>query len=764
MRIRNGIITLLFFTVCCFNRPTEVAGLSELGFNATPDAVIAALEKNSPDAASQFMLGMAYKKKGMLKKGVLHYANSCFVSRRDYDIKLFPQPVYLFVRGFAITSPYYQDAVLEIANIFYQYREYEYVIKFTELVKKQRSGVYRDSVLLRARSLAELGTFDEALRQLHALRGMFDNADSKALIFIRIASVYEKSNDYEKAVDAYSEILRIDSAGWQSGIAADNIMALVNKKNIQISPDTRLLLAAALIGKKDYAEAIALIEDARALWHDASGAQRAAEYLVMAYAGRGDIANADTTIRGFAHDTAFAESLEKTKADMLWETKKRGAAAVLYARLSKSKDPEIARNSLRRAAMYAEDRRVAGFEGILAEYKNTYPDDAASGYFIWRLGRESVKRGKSDSAIAYFEEGLSKFPAGEYSDRMRFWMYKLLESSGRKQDAEKQFKDIVTVNPDSTYAWTLLHAKLKEYDEAALARQFEESLAARDLDGCMFAHTLLFLKERSTARRSKRLQRMRLPEKERYDTLYRSVKDITLRSAYKESLRGIEKYFKIGHNEGIARELGILPNDTAAQNDKNVAICHYGMRHDHSYYSLFALIELMKAVNLKENIAVMPEGMLACMLPTPWAECVKSNALEYKLERSFIYAIAKAESLFNPRAVSSAGAVGLMQLMPATAHGVARDLKIIAYDLKDPCTSIRFGARYFKFLDRLFPGNHDLMVAGYNAGAGNVKKWMKEMPAADLDYFVEFAAFEETRYYVVRTRKFMYQYRVVLGE
>ena len=41
---------------------------------------------------------------------------------------------------------------------------------------------------------------------------------------------------------------------------------------------------------------------------------------------------------------------------------------------------------------------------------------------------------------------------------------------------------------------------------------------------------------------------------------------------------------------------------------------------------------------------------------------------------------------------------------------------------------------------------------------------MKEMPAADLDYFVEFAAFEETRYYVVRTRKFMYQYRVVLGE
>ena len=48
---------------------------------------------------------------------------------------------------------------------------------------------------------------------------------------------------------------------------------------------------------------------------------------------------------------------------MLWETKK-GAAAVLYARLSKSKDPEIARNSLRRATMYAEDRRVAGFEGF----------------------------------------------------------------------------------------------------------------------------------------------------------------------------------------------------------------------------------------------------------------------------------------------------------------------------------------------------------------------------------------------------------------
>ena len=121
----------------------------------------------------------------------------------------------------------------------------------------------------------------------------------------------------------------------------------------------------------------------------------------------------------------------------------------------------------------------------------------------------------------------------------------------------------------------------------------------------------------------------------------------------------------------------------------------------------------------------------------------------------------KAESLFNHRAMSPAGAAGLMQLMPATAKGVARQLRYPKFDLRAPCTSVELGTHYLAWLRRLFGNNYKLMVAGYNGGPGNVKKWMKSVPYSDKDYFTEFIPFSETRYYILRTGKFLTQYDIL---
>jgi soluble lytic murein transglycosylase len=102
-----------------------------------------------------------------------------------------------------------------------------------------------------------------------------------------------------------------------------------------------------------------------------------------------------------------------------------------------------------------------------------------------------------------------------------------------------------------------------------------------------------------------------------------------------------------------------------------------------------------------------------------------------------------------------------MQIMPATARGIASGLGVYEYDLKDPCTSLRFGTRYIAGLLSMFKGNFDFVVAGYNAGAGNVQKWRARMAGEDSDYFTEFIPFSETRYYVVRTRKFLIQYGII---
>jgi soluble lytic murein transglycosylase len=125
---------------------------------------------------------------------------------------------------------------------------------------------------------------------------------------------------------------------------------------------------------------------------------------------------------------------------------------------------------------------------------------------------------------------------------------------------------------------------------------------------------------------------------------------------------------------------------------------------------------------------------------------------------TIVHAITRQESLFNRQAISRAGARGLMQLMPATAQTVAKSLGL-GYDarrlLDDPAYNMTLGASYFaKRLDQL-GGSYVLAVASYNAGIGNVRRWLANNgdprdPNVDVIDWIEQIPFSETRNYVQR--------------
>jgi soluble lytic murein transglycosylase len=136
------------------------------------------------------------------------------------------------------------------------------------------------------------------------------------------------------------------------------------------------------------------------------------------------------------------------------------------------------------------------------------------------------------------------------------------------------------------------------------------------------------------------------------------------------------------------------------------------------------------------------------------------------LEPDLLQALMREESALDPRVVSGAGAIGLTQLMPATAAHVAKKLKLrkpSAQDLMDGPLNIRLGAAYLGGLLQRFGGSAPLAVAAYNVGDGAVRRWVRERGTLPLDEFVEEIPVQETRGYVKRVLRSYAAYRLLYG-
>lgn len=139
------------------------------------------------------------------------------------------------------------------------------------------------------------------------------------------------------------------------------------------------------------------------------------------------------------------------------------------------------------------------------------------------------------------------------------------------------------------------------------------------------------------------------------------------------------------------------------------------------------------------------------LFPKKYNEYVERYSAEFSVEPALVYAIIRAESNFNPKAISSAGAIGLMQILPSTADWIAEKLKISDFkesQLHVPETNIRFGCYYLNYLLSKFK-SLDVTICAYNAGEGVVKNWIN--PDGTLDE--EKIDYPETREYLRKVRQ-----------
>ena len=147
-----------------------------------------------------------------------------------------------------------------------------------------------------------------------------------------------------------------------------------------------------------------------------------------------------------------------------------------------------------------------------------------------------------------------------------------------------------------------------------------------------------------------------------------------------------------------------------------------------------------------------PDFLQRIRYPLRYQQYVRAHARNYGIDPALLAAVIYQESKFDRRARSDSGAIGLMQLRPATAHGIALRTGGAAFrtsDLENPEINIRYGSWYLRHLFRKY-GDERLVLAAYNAGQGNVDRWRARG---------EEIQFPETRAYVDRVENLKRIYR-----
>lgn len=313
---------------------------------------------------------------------------------------------------------------------------------------------------------------------------------------------------------------------------------------------------------------------------------------------------------------------------------------------------------------------------------------------------------KAEAACAAF---LERFPRDGWADGARYWRGKALLALSRPAEAATLFRTVVAVRPN-TYYGDLAAKRLAELPPATVAAAVAPT---ERLPRCPDAQQPADPGVTAVLAMAGTLRQADLPQ----------LAELLLRFATRRARKRVD--LAMAHiREAEAVGLRLLGVRTA--------------------WRTFGGCLLRGS----------PEALLPLrpyLYPRSHAAAVRAALAGSNVDPDILFALIRQESFFDPRAVSGAGAVGLMQLLPRTARAVGKRLgiRVKRADLFDPKRNIRLGTAFF--LERLSrAGNLPSALAGYNAGASRVAVWSKNLGPLGQELFIELIPYTETRNYVRR--------------
>ncbi len=465
------------------------------------------------------------------------------------------------------------------------------------------------------------------------------------------------------------------------------------------------------------------------------------------------------TCKKAGHADYAARSLYQAGRGLL-ARKESEAAAATFLRLEAEHpkhtyaDDARVRASEAYASIDDKDPRI---EPTLAEVPKRHPDGDMKAEALFRLVFRALRAGDAARAQKWIDQSLRLVPrevGWAEEGRTLYWLGRLRERGKDEKGALAAWERCVREYPLSYYA--LLSAnRLAEASGASIEALLGElgRTAARDGEWQLPEHAVY---AEPGFRRGLELVKMGLFEEARRELAKVGVGPLT-----REEAKGLRRPGEPASDEDDEDDDAAPSDDMGHPRWAIALVLHRAEMFERSHavprYALFSWHDAWpKAQNRKRWELAFPKA---------FAHDIEAGARAAQIPAELAWAIAREESAFNPSIRSNANALGLMQLLVATAKRSAPSgLKVNKTSLLDPRVNAACGARELASLLGRYQGNYALAIAGYNAGAGAVSRWLAERGQLPLDEFVELIPFDETRGYTKRVLSSLFTYQFLYGE
>jgi soluble lytic murein transglycosylase len=339
-------------------------------------------------------------------------------------------------------------------------------------------------------------------------------------------------------------------------------------------------------------------------------------------------------------------------------------------------------------------------------------DTGNDGENLWTLGFTQMLAGRADDALRTFDDYVRRYPDGDYKTNALFWSGKIADKRGDSAIRNAKWSQLVSEYPYSYFSYRA------------------QALGGSALTPTPSTNAFPNLDAEITAAADPRVD------------VVRELAAIDLhRDASQEMQRVVA-----AHPDN--RGLQFLQADLYVEGGEPFKANNVLQRRFREF--------------IRHGGTGIPQRFWQILFPLKYWDSYKAAGAQQNVDPYLLAAITRQESGFEPRTVSNAGAVGLMQIMPAEAASISQRANLGAVtreQLFDPATNISVGAAEFAQKRAAMNGNETLAIAAYNAGEDAVGKWLAQTPVDDIDLFVEAIPYAETRLYVKTVSRNRYEYR-----